>query len=167
MKVLTVYNEQLGYVDVLVDAEDYDKIRNIRWHVKTRMTAAGEVVPVRVQSSGWKSERLNLHRVILGLSEYSSDAVVDHVNGDPLDNRKLNLRVCASANNTRNSRRQRTHQYKGVHARPSGRFRAVLKVNYEYKHLGTFGTAEEAAKAYDEAALAAFGEFARLNFPRR
>lgn len=104
---------------------------------------------------------LYLHRVILDVPR------VDHINGDGLDNRRANLRSATHADNMRNSRRRsdNTSGYKGVSA--SGwRWVARVYVDSRRLHLGTFASPEEAARAYDAAALELHGEFARLNFPK-
>jgi hypothetical protein len=97
--------------------------------------------------------------------------IVDHINGNGLDNRKENLRVVTVVENARNSRgkvRSRKSQYKGVSfciGRKSP-WRATIEAGgHGQKHLGYFSTEEEAARAYDQAAAEVFGEFAFLNFP--
>lgn len=93
--------------------------------------------------------------------------LVDHRNGDTLDNRRANLRLADLCQNRSNSRfRAPRSGYKGVSQRPSGTFCARIEVRGQARGLGTFPTAEEAAHAYDEALIAAYGEFARPNFPR-
>lgn len=96
--------------------------------------------------------------------------VVDHINGDALDNRRANLRVCTHAENMRNKRRQLNspNKYKGI-SKPSDR-RAWIAALGDSRcgtalHIGSFDTPEEAAAAYDIAAVLRYGEFACLNFP--
>jgi hypothetical protein len=90
---------------------------------------------------------------------------VDHINGDGLDNRRVNLRP-ADAHRNAGNRRTRidsTSGLKGVY-RDRNRWRAEICVNYRKHYLGMFASPEEAARAYDAAALHHFGEFARLNY---
>ena len=87
---------------------------------------------------------------------------VDHINGNRLDNRRSNLRVCTARENRRNAckRSDNTSGYKGViRVGRDGSYRAVLAV-------GGFTSPEEAARVYDILAEAAYGEYARLNFPK-
>ena len=94
---------------------------------------------------------------------------VDHINGNPADNRKVNLRLATEINNQRNMclPRHNTSGYKGVGFRKDrGKCRAYISIRNRTKHLGYFDNAEDAARAYDEAACFYFGQFACLNFPR-
>lgn len=102
---------------------------------------------------------VKLHRFLTGWP------LVDHVNGNGLDNRRSNLRPATPAENARNRavRVDSRTGLKGVHRRPDGRFRARIQVGDTRVHLGVFDTATAAADAYDTAAIQAFGPFARLN----
>lgn len=88
---------------------------------------------------------------------------VDHINGNPLDNRLSNLRMATRSQNMANSSGKTGNQYKGVYFVASGQYKAVITVNYRQEHLGTYNTAEEAALVYNEAAIKYHGKFARLN----
>lgn len=94
---------------------------------------------------------------------------VDHINGDGLDNRRSNLRLCTRQQNTANQAVTTTGAsgFRGVRRfRNTTKWQAQIKVNQRSLHLGQFNTPEEAAHAYDAAAWRAFGPFATLNFPR-
>ena len=87
---------------------------------------------------------------------------VDHINGNGLDNHRVNLRVCTRQQNNGNQTPKRhTSRFKGVY-RPSGRrsWIARIMVNYRPIHLGSFDTEEAAAQAYQKAAEQHFGAFA-------
>jgi hypothetical protein len=110
------------------------------------------------------SHSQKMHRLIMKVTK---DQTIDHINGDKLDNRKSNLRLCTIADNNYNRGKQsnNTTGYKGVYRRGS---KWVAKINKNRKqiHLGQFDSPKDAAKAYDSGALIHFGDFAKLNFER-
>lgn len=95
--------------------------------------------------------------------------VVDHINGNGLDNRRKNLRVTTQMGNCANSRKPKNAAgYRGVFRRTGTYgvpYYAIIANCGKKRYLGQFHTAEEAAKAYDSAAVEAYGKFAQLNFP--
>lgn len=107
---------------------------------------------------------LFMHRVITS-AQPGMD--VDHINGNGLDNRKINLRVCTRSQNLQNKpRRPGTSRFKGVYWNTRDLvWRAYISVNRSVTSLGQFRDEVEAAKTYDAAALKHFGPQARLNFP--
>jgi hypothetical protein len=105
-----------------------------------------------------------LHRVILGVLQ---GATVDHINGNGLDNRRINLRTCTTAENAHNQVPQvgGTSAFKGVcWNRAVRKWQAQIKHGGRKKYLGVFASEQDAAKAYDVAANKYFGAFARINF---
>ena len=101
-----------------------------------------------------------MHRVIMGTQD--GGPVVDHWDGNGLNNTRSNLRVTDQPNNLGNSRRRKDNKsgFKGV--TPNGnRWRLCVAGRY----LGLFNAAEEAARAYDEKARELWGQFAQVNFP--
>tara|TARA_R110000824_G_scaffold396554_1_gene598108 strand:- start:1212 stop:1535 length:324 start_codon:yes stop_codon:yes gene_type:complete len=92
---------------------------------------------------------------------------VDHINRNPLDNRKSNLRICTNAENSYNTGPQKnnTSGYKGVSWRKDAKKWTAYIGHAPKSHLGYFDTPEEAAKARDAKAKELHGEYAHLNFP--
>lgn len=91
---------------------------------------------------------------------------VDHINGNPFDNRRCNLRLASRSQNAANSRlnRANTSGYKGVYwHKTTKRWHARIHVNGRTKSLGYFHTAAAGGAAYDRAALENFGPYARPN----
>lgn len=141
----------------IVDRSDADAVLARNW----RPDKDGYVI-----AGGGRNNRptVKLHRVLM---DAPAGIEVDHINRDKLDNRRCNLRLVTHAENSRNldKRSSNTSGFKGVNLHHGKYWRAVIRVNYRQKHLGYFGTPEEAAMAYDTAAREHFGEFAHLNFP--
>lgn len=140
--------------------EDRERVYQYRWRLK--VDTGG--YRIAVAGSGKHNRDIRMHRLI---AQPPDGMVVDHINGDTLDNRRENLRVCTSAENIRNAgigRRSKTSRFKGVHL-DKGLWVASAMFNYKKRIIGRFADEEEAAKAYDAFARECFGEFARLNFP--
>lgn len=136
---------------VLIDAADLPLVEGQKWSLFRGYARSG---------SARRGEGRAMHRVIMGAG---AGEVVDHVNGDPSDNRRANLRFCTAQENARNRRPHSGREFKGVTPR-MGRYRACILVNGKQVSLGGYETAIEAALAYDRAAASHHGEFARLNF---
>jgi hypothetical protein len=110
-------------------------------------------------------KRVYLARLILGVTD--PRVLVDHRDGNPMNCRRDNLRVCSHSQNVFNSgSRGGTSVYKGVHFdKYHQRWIGRIAAHGVKRRLGMFNSEEEAARAYDAAALELHGEFARLNFP--
>lgn len=145
-----------GHV-ALVSAEDYARVLGGGpWYPRegTRTTYASRFKPSPSQ----------MHRFITGWP------LVDHMDGNGLNNTRPNLRPATPAQNNWNrcTNRNSRSGFKGV-SRYSGRaphWRAYITKDGERHALGRFYAPEDAARAYDRAAIELFGEFARTNFPR-
>jgi hypothetical protein len=106
---------------------------------------------------------MSFHREIM---KCSSNDVIDHINGNRLDNRKENLRVCTQSQNLQNATKRSgtSSTYKGVHfVFAKNKWQARINLAFGAVHLGYFSVEEDAAKAYNLAAIKHFGNFARLN----
>ena len=141
-----------GYV-ALVDDADVALVSEHRWYPLPQRKTIYAQTPFHGQT-------LLMHRLLLGLTK-GDGLQGDHIDGNGLDNQRFNLRVATVAQNHQNQAlRIPSHGYLGI--TPVGnRWQAQIGVRY----LGLFPTPEAAALAYDRAAIAAFGEFARPNFP--
>ena len=143
----------------LVDAADFDLIVAAgKWY------AAPSRNTFYARHSYWrdgKVRHVQMHTLITGWS------FVDHRNGDGLDNRRQNLRPANDSKNQMNARMRSDNPsgFKGVCA-DRHRWMARIQLDGRRTYLGYFATPQEAAHAYDAAALLHFGEFARPNFPQ-
>ncbi len=145
----------------IVDEGDAGEIAQHRWFAgKRKNTFYG----VRHNPSPTGPRLIYMHRTILVTA-----GKVDHINGDGLDNRRCNLRAASDAENARNMRkavnRNCSSRFKGVSRKKrAGCWVANICVDYKKVHLGYFKSEEDAARAYDAAAVSLFGAFARTNF---
>lgn len=146
---------------LLVDDEDYEFISKFIWkQIKKRKDYD------HVYSTHY-GKIVRPHRLILNIEDPS--ILIDHINGNTLDNRKCNLRICTNQENSRNQGkrqdRQYTSKYKGVNwNKHSKKWTARIKTDKKRIFIGYFTNEIEAAKAYDQAALEHHKEFANLNF---
>lgn len=149
-----------GYV-AIVDDDCPPEILTQKWYAQVRST--GNVYASRsVFGENGRHSTQWLHRVIVSAP---AGFDVDHIDGNGLNNQHSNLRVCTRVQNSRNRAldRRSTSGLKGVYIRASGRWQARIKTSGRFLSLGVFDSKLEAAKAYDEAALRLYGEFARTN----
>lgn len=147
----------------LVDDTDHHWLSKFNWYAHHNHKL--NWYAVRTIRENGKRRTIGMHRMILGIS---GNQKTDHINGDGLDNRRCNLRVCTQTQNTRNQKlsRRNSSGYKGVKYNESAilhPWQARITFNGRVLHLGVFTTAVEAAKCYDCAAIHYHGEFARTN----
>lgn len=146
----------------VVDFEDYEGVRPYKWHA------------VKMEHRWYAMHRFGkhgycmpMHRFILGAPD---GKMVDHEDGDGLNNTRKNIRLCSRAQNGQAKRLKSpgraTSQYRGVSwMKRDGVWIAQLGIGGKNIYLGRFENEREAARAYDAAALKFFGAFAQPNFP--
>jgi hypothetical protein len=151
----------MGY-EAIVDDEDFEYLSRYKWYAHSNL--GGNHRPARrTKVREGRKVRFLVHHIM----PPREGLVVDHINGDPWDNRRANLRYCTHEQNMRNRKKHGGSckaPYKGV-ARVGRRFRAAIQAGGPQIIVYGFQTAEEAAREYDRLALQLHGEFARLNFP--
>lgn len=142
----------------LVDDEDYETVAPHGWYAN-QPHGAHYTTYARATING---RHVRMHRLIL-----PDVSRIDHRNGDGLDNTRKNLRVSTRSQNGANQHRTcGSSGYRGASWDwESGRWRAQITKDGHTYHLGRFESEEEAARAYDVAALRMHGEFASPNFP--
>lgn len=150
-----------GYV-ALVDDEDFEYLNVFSWYTQTfphteiMYASRTQTKPIR--------KCIKMHRLILNPLE---NEMVDHIDGNGLNNQKSNLRLVNNQRNLQNSKpykNKKYSNYKGVgYDLKRKKFRANIRVNKVLIYLGRFETELEAAEAYNKAALKYFGEYSRIN----
>lgn len=131
------------------DYEDFKAVRAYTWTLQRTGYATTTI----------KGKTIFFHRFILSIPE---DGVVDHINGNRLDNRKKNLRVVTRKENAINRKvmRNSTTGITGVGLN-RGKARAYIGINGRYVHLGTYRDIKDAVKVRESAEKRYFGEYAR------
>lgn len=146
---------------IMVDDEDFDLVSAHKWSLN------GSRYP---RSYVWNKEKrhsdvLYMHRLLTGRHGVSDGLAVDHIDGNPLNNRRSNLRICTYFQNNCNKGKQPTNTsgYKGVYFhKQMKKWQAQIMVKGRNIYLGLFESAEEAHEVYCLAAVMLHGEFANL-----
>lgn len=152
MKEILLGKGQIAFVD----DKDFESISSLHWYLHNGYAKND-------RQSNNKRIRTSMHRMVMG---ENAGKYTDHINGNKLDNRRENLRICTNAQNMRNiaPKKQNSSGFKGVTwQKDCSRWKAQIKVNYKNIHIGIFKIKEDAARAYNEAAKKYFGDFAWLN----
>lgn len=145
-----------------VDDEDFEWVSKFKWHYHHTGYACRSQYLGMIDGK-MKVKTFSMHREIM---KVSSSVSVDHRDMNTLNNQKDNLRLATRSENGMNRK-----SYSGSHSKYKGvgwaahakKWTASIKHDQKRKHLGYFVNEEDAAKAYNDAALKYFGEFSRLN----
>jgi len=158
MKLIPLYGRNGIGKFTQVDDEDYDYLIQWRWFCIYQEKSSNYYI-VRNPTKDLKLTKM--HTIIMGKKE---GLVIDHIDGDSLNNQKSNLRHCTHIENGQNKRNKSNSlsKYKGV-GKQRNRYSARIQKDKTPIYIGTFNTEEEAAIAYNEKAKELFGEFAQLN----
>lgn len=152
-------------LSAIVDDVDFDRFGKFIWSAQSN--GGKQVYAYRKTGSKQNQVGHLLHRAIMGLGPYKTDKrIVDHIDGNPLNNRRSNLRITNKQGNAVNSfkRKGTSSQFKGV-TWDASRKKWAAQIGSKNKtyHLGRFDSEKEAAIAYNTAAKFMFGEFVRVN----
>lgn len=149
--------------EVIVDDSDYPLLSQFPWY-GFKTGRLGNRVPIVKLKVGRKWLNVTMHRLLL---LPSTELCVHHVNGNSLDNRRENLRVCTKTENNRAFRRKTpgaTSCYRGVcWDQRRKKWKAYIETGGKLRNLGRFDTELDAARTYNEVAKILFGDFAHLN----
>ena len=162
MKTVQLHGKTAVGLVALVDDEDYPLISRFRWNVKEYVRRDGsKLLYAHTRNADPQRRWRRMHQLIL------SAPIVDHEDNDGLNNQRSNLRPATMSQNLANRvPAGGASRFRGVRrTRNRHRWGAQIMVNYKNRYLGTFDLEEDAARAYDAAALQEWGEYAYLNFP--
>ena len=146
----------------IVDDEDFDELNKLKWHADKRQNGKFYAVRKSICING-KYINQKMHRMIVG---DKSGLHTDHIDGDTLNNRRSNLRICTHQQNMMNKCVSKVNKsgYKGViYVKSRKMYKASITLNRKIIQLGYFYYIKQAAIAYNAAALKYHGEFANLN----
>lgn len=138
---------------ILIDEEDLELVKQYTW---SRIEINGKIY-IRATN---KTMTLYLHRHLMG--DIPKGMVIDHINGNTLDNRKSNLRVCTHAQNRKNSDGYGKSKYKGL-SRTGGGWQVAITIEGRPENLGWYKDEIEAATAYNDKCKEIGDEYFRLN----
>jgi hypothetical protein len=145
--------------DIIVDDCDKVRVARVSWYVSEKRQVRHSYINAETGST-----------VTIVLANYVMEdftTMFDHIDRNPLNNRRSNLRPCTYSQNAANRSKMlgTTSKFRGISFNTrSKKWKAKITIYGRIIHLGTFIMQEDAARAYDRAALELFKEFANLNF---
>lgn len=148
------YTPKFGVKEINIDLESIEIYNKIKWNFYSTERHYGVYVVGIL-----KGKHYRLHRMLTGALK---NEIVDHIDGNPLNNCISNLRITDHVGNNINARpryNKKTSSYKGVHQAKNGKWKAQIQFKKQKIPLGTYNTELEAKLAYDEKAKLLFGEY--------
>lgn len=158
----TILSSGIIIQKILVDDDDFDYLNQWKWKIGKRGYAVRGVYD-HVCNGKRLYKDVTLHRLVI---RARPGEMVDHINGDKLDNQKSNLRLCNHAENMRNTKlsTRNTSGYKGIYWHKRSQYwQAYITYNQKHMYLGRYVDKMDAVKAYNAAAEKYFGVFAKTN----
>lgn len=146
----------------LIDEGDLERVSAYNWFV---IVSRNHVYASTNMWANGKRRTVKLHRWLMGCT-WEDTKLVDHIDGDTLNNTKSNLRIVSKQQNNTNSkvRKDSRSGFKGVFVtRREDRWEARIRINGRQVYLGTFDSPQLAALCYDENATHLWGEHAKTN----
>lgn len=164
MRTIPLHGAKAAGRVALVNDEDYDLVSKHRWFVAESIRGRGSIeiyAVTKILCDDGKRRMIKMHRLITNFRW----PLVDHQNGNGLDNQRGNLRDGTKGNqHNRKITIGGTSQYKGVYwYKAKAKWRAQIYFQSKLILLGYFTEEDEAARAYNDRAVELFGEYARLN----
>lgn len=159
---LVIHSKKYGDFTVYFDEQDAELVLSCKWQIYKQPDRTG-IYAITGSKRKEGRQNLSMHRMIMG---NPPGMEVDHRDGNGLNNRRNNLRICTRRQNAKNLpvNCKSTTGFKGVSFRKDANlYEAHITTNRKRRRIGYFCYAIDAAKAYNEAALKEHGEFARLN----
>lgn len=145
-----LYNrKQEKVAETIIDTEDLERCKPIKWHLR----------------DGYVIGPIPLAWFLKGKKKYEK-CIVDHIDANPLNNKKSNLQLITIQQNQykKSMQRNNTSGYRGVYyLKGNKKWKASVNYNYKQYYVGEYNTPEEAALAYNKKANELYGEFAKLN----
>ena len=174
MHTHVIHSKKYGPIAIFLDDDDRKFVDGVTWavsfYINKKPSHVSRSVFDGTHADGRnRNKYFSLHREILGLKK-GDGRVVDHKNGNPLDNRRENLRIGTHGTNAKNQAKRIMKttspwcDYPGVYYyKPTSNWRASISINSTKTHLGTFSTMDEAITARKSAECEHYGEFAFSN----
>lgn len=154
---ITIISKRHGDRIIQIDADDFERVNEHTWHLHKMKSKKAEYAMANYGVG-------LLHRFIMKAHDRQQ---IDHINGNGLDCRKDNLRLCSNSQNQMNKKCYKKAGLKGVSYDISvvrtKRYKASITINKKKFHLGYYSTEIEGAMAYNIAAVKLHGEFANIN----